>query len=80
MRGHGQDLLDHVVGVGGGAAGDEPAERTADQRREVGAEVLKRGQTLNAALRGRRVTCCLTEDRERETVKVIHGCVDVSQG
>lgn len=32
-------ILDHVVGVGGGAAGDEPAERAMDQRRVVRPEV-----------------------------------------
>ena len=62
------DLLDHVVGVGGGAAGDEPAERAVDQRREVRREVLKRRQTLDTALRGTRDIGCLTEtQRERET-------------
>lgn len=67
MQGDRQDLLDHVVGVGRGAAGDEPAERAVDQRRKVRPEVLKQGQTLNTALRGTRVTCCLTEtERQRE--------------
>lgn len=55
------DLLDHVVGVGCGAAGDEPAERAVDQRREVTPEVPKPRQTLNTAGRGTRDTGSLPE-------------------
>lgn len=35
----GWGLLDHVVGVGGGAAGEEAADGAADQGGEVGGEV-----------------------------------------
>lgn len=40
-----------MVGVGGGAAGDEPAQGAVDQRWEVGPEVSNPGQTLDAAMR-----------------------------
>lgn len=46
-----RDVLDHVVGVGGGAAGDEPAERAVDQRREVSPEVWEQAETLETSLR-----------------------------
>lgn len=45
------DILDHVIGVGGGAAGDEPAQGAVDQRREVRPEVSNPAQTLYAAMR-----------------------------
>lgn len=44
-------LLDHVVGIGGGAAGDVAADGAADQRGEVGGEVLDRGETLHTLQR-----------------------------
>lgn len=56
-----RSVLDHVVGVGGGAAGDEPAERAVDQRRVVCPEVRDRVQTLEAALKRPR-----QPERERE--------------
>lgn len=40
-----------MVGVGGGAAGDEPAQGAVDQRRVVSPEVSNPGQTLYAAMR-----------------------------
>lgn len=45
-------VIDHVVGVGCGAAGDETAERAVDQRWEVSLEVLNCRQTLDTELRG----------------------------
>lgn len=63
----GRMVIDHVVGVGGGAAGDEPAERAVDQRRVVCPEVRDRVQTLEAALKRPRQP---EREREREREKV----------
>lgn len=47
----GEHILNHVVGVGGGAAGIELAQGAVDQRGEVGPIVSNPRQTLNAAVR-----------------------------
>lgn len=49
------DILDHVVGVGVGAAGGELAERAVHQSRKMNLEVREWIQTLDAALRGAQI-------------------------